>query len=332
MKKLLIWGTGQLAWHTINNVRQEEIIGYVDTYRSEHIFAGKPVHSPAEVPSLNWDAILVSLSCAEEVRKTCHATGIDMGKVIYVYGNVLTEDMNENYDFVREICGDRFADSIKRRYHLVRETDVALEADQEELAAVSNQKHSMYQDDYIRVKTFALLAQQINETGVRGAAAELGVYRGDFAQYINAAFPDRDLYLFDTFGGFDEAELAKETSGMMQAAGRDIFKKTEIDTVMEKMRWKEKVIVKPGFFPDSLNGLEDTFAFVSLDCDWEESLYQGLAYFYPRIARGGYLMMHDYNNFLTCAKKAIARYETELHMRLAKVPICDNQGSLIITK
>lgn len=321
-----------MAWHTINHVCEDEIIGYVDTYRSAHRFAGKPVYAPAEVSELEWDAVLVSLSCAEEVRATCREIGLDTDKVIYVYGNVLTADMNEDYDFVREICGDKFADSIKSRYHLVREIDVNPGADYEELAAVSTQKQSMYQNDYIRIKTFSLLARQITDANVSGAVAELGVYRGDFAQYINAAFPDRTLYLFDTFDGFDETELEKETSGMMQAAGRDIFRKTEVATVMKKMRWEERVIVRPGLFPDSLNGLEDTFAFVSLDCDWEESLYQGLVYFYPRMARGGYLMIHDYNNFLTCAKKAVARYEAQLQTRLAKVPICDNQGSLVITK
>ena len=43
-------------------------------------------------------------------------------------------------------------------------------------------------------------------------------------------------------------------------------------------------------------------------------------------------MIHDYNNFLGCAKKAVARYEKENGVLLAKVPICDNQGTLVITK
>ena len=80
-----------------------------------------------------------------------------------------------------------------------------------------------------------------------------------------------------------------------------------------------------------MESLEDTFAFVSLDCDWEESLYQGLKYFYPRLREGGYIMVHDYNNVLECAKKALQRYEKECG-RVPKVPICDAQGSIILTK
>lgn len=55
-----------------------------------------------------------------------------------------------------------------------------------------------------RVATMRLLAEQIHELEIPGDAAELGVYRGDFAVHINAAFPDRLLHLFDTFEGFAE--------------------------------------------------------------------------------------------------------------------------------
>ena len=43
-------------------------------------------------------------------------------------------------------------------------------------------------------------------------------------------------------------------------------------------------------------------------------------------------MLHDYNNFLDCAKKAVQRYENDMGIMLHKVPVCDAQGSLIIVK
>ena len=43
-------------------------------------------------------------------------------------------------------------------------------------------------------------------------------------------------------------------------------------------------------------------------------------------------MIHDYNNALDCADKAIRRYEKEIGKLLPKVPICDTQGSIILTK
>lgn len=38
------------------------------------------------------------------------------------------------------------------------------------------------------------------------------------------------------------------------------------------------------------------FAFVHLDGDRFQTTLDGLRFFYPRLARGGYVMGHDYNN------------------------------------
>ncbi len=61
--------------------------------------------------------------------------------------------------------------------------------------------------DYVRFGALQLLFLEIKENQVEGCMAELGVYRGDFARHINRAFPDRILYLFDTFEGFDKKDL-----------------------------------------------------------------------------------------------------------------------------
>ena len=58
-----------------------------------------------------------------------------------------------------------------------------------------------------RYATMRLLAEQINELNIPGDTAELGVFRGDFAAAINAAFPERTIHLFDTFTGFDKADI-----------------------------------------------------------------------------------------------------------------------------
>jgi O-methyltransferase len=60
--------------------------------------------------------------------------------------------------------------------------------------------------DYIRVCSFELAAEEIHAQAVAGSIAELGVYKGDFAKHLSAAFPDRKLYLFDTFTGFHEQD------------------------------------------------------------------------------------------------------------------------------
>jgi O-methyltransferase len=67
--------------------------------------------------------------------------------------------------------------------------------------------------DYVRSATLELLCKRLVD--IPGAAAELGVYKGPFAQMINKLLPDRKLYLFDSFQGFAENAGASDS---MQAA------------------------------------------------------------------------------------------------------------------
>ena len=110
------------------------------------------------------------------------------------------------------------------------------------------------------------------------------------------------------------------------------YQKTSLDIVLQKMDHKEKVVIKKGYFPDSLQGLEDIFAFVSIDVDFGDSIYNGLKYFYPRLAQGGYIMVHDYNSRLANVKQAVYKYENENGGHLAMVPVCDGAGSIVIAK
>src|SRR6476660_1369139 len=71
--------------------------------------------------------------------------------------------------------------------------------------------------DYIRLATLELVSNEIYRKNLPGNVAELGVYKGGFAKHINAYFPDRKFYLFDTFEGFHlddvQNEKAKNYSG-----------------------------------------------------------------------------------------------------------------------
>lgn len=66
--------------------------------------------------------------------------------------------------------------------------------------------------------------------------------------------------------------------------------------------------------------------------DFWESIYAGLNYFYPRLLEGGYIFLHDYNSGLQGVENAVDRYEREQGGALCKVPLCDANGTLVITK
>ncbi len=184
--------------------------------------------------------------------------------------------------------------------------------------------------NYIRISNFELVVQEILEMNVPGNVAEVGVYKGEFAKYINEAFPNRTLYLFDTFEGFNEKDILIEKQNDFSKGDQD-FANTSVMEVLSKMKNKEKCIVKKGYFPESLAGLEDTFCFVSLDPDLYKPILDGLEYFYPRLSKGGYIFIHDYNNDLySGAKKAVREFCAKY--QVAYTPITDSWGTVVISK
>lgn len=204
----------------------------------------------------------------------------------------------------------------------------------------SNQKEYSQYYDYCRYRTFELVAEQIKAENIQGGVAEAGVNEGDFAFMINLCFPDRQLYLYDTFDGFDERDIEVEMNNAYSCEEwlkRKPFSGTtasnKMQSVMQKMRFPESCIIRKGYFPESA-AQEDknTFAFVSIDMDLYAPIRAGLEFFYKRLSKGGYIFLHDYNHDnLTGAKVAVKEYE-QMHGLLSKVPIADGSGTLIITK
>ena len=116
-----------------------------------------------------------------------------------------------------------------------------------------------------RLAAMRMLSEQIREYAIPGDVAELGVYRGDFAVCLNAAFPDRKLHLFDTFSGFDTRDVAFERAGGLSGARAGDFGDTSVEAVLARLPRRELAVPHIGWFPDSFSGLENTrFAFVSV--------------------------------------------------------------------
>lgn len=191
----------------------------------------------------------------------------------------------------------------------------------------------LYAQFDIRSATMLRLAERILQKQVPGAAAELGVYKGDLAWKLNALFPDRPLYLFDTFEGFDARDIAAETSSGYSRAAEGDFADTSAEAVLARLPHPERAILRKGFFPETAAGLSDVrYAFVSLDADLYAPILAGLEYFYPRLNPGGIILLHDYNNGrFKGAKQAVADYEAA-HQSLPLVPLCDLHGTAVILR
>lgn len=190
----------------------------------------------------------------------------------------------------------------------------------------------------LRAAALRLAAAEIAEGNVEGCAAELGVYRGAFAAEINRLLPDRTLYLFDTFKGFAPEDLAIEQKlGVLGKTGD--FTDTSALLVRGVLPHPEKAVFIPGRFPESLSGYLEKrgeaslpkLAFVSLDPDLYEPVYQGLKVFYPLLSEGGMILIHDYNSCqFPGVHQAVERYCREEHLFV--IPLMDLHGSAILRK
>jgi len=184
--------------------------------------------------------------------------------------------------------------------------------------------------DFVRYTTLELCVNEIKTNNVLGNIAELGVYKGEFAKRLNQLFPERKLYLFDTFEGFHHNDISTEKQSNFSSGEQD-FSDTSVELVLSKMKYRENCIVKKGYFPESASGVEDRFCFVSLDTDLYEPILSGLQFFYPRLQPKGYIFVHDFNNDLyKGARKAVVEFCTANN--IGYLPIPDSGGTAIITK
>lgn len=176
------------------------------------------------------------------------------------------------------------------------------------------------------LQDFASISQKLD-----GAVAELGVYRGDFARYINEAFASKKLYLFDTFEGFASDDVSKDRA-MAHSLGARHFSNTSVELVLSKMPHKEQCVIQKGWFPQSAAGLEnERFCFVNLDCDLYEPILAGLRFFMPRMVRGGVVLVHEYfSQGYVGVKEAVEEYLSENGAGVAKLPIGDNLSIALI--
>jgi O-methyltransferase len=145
-----------------------------------------------------------------------------------------------------------------------------------------------YHDD-VRYSTIALALQRIQTESIPGAFAEIGVYQGATSLFIHTQCPDTKFYLFDTFEGFEGRDL--------EHGNDERFRDTSIEAVQELLGPSPHLEFRKGHFPGTSQGLEgERFSFVMLDVDMYQPSLQVFRFFYPRLVRGGYFFMHDYNS------------------------------------
>ena len=186
-----------------------------------------------------------------------------------------------------------------------------------------------------RIISLELASREIYKYGIQGNVAEVGVYRGYFASFINHFFPDRVLYLFDTFCGFDKRDIEIEKERQFsEFKEHSCFLDTDEMVVYDKMEYKDRCVLKKGYFPDTTYDVDpnEMFCFVHLDTDLYLPTLNGLRFFYPRLTRGGFIFVHDFNGVAQGVRHAVKEFCDENGIGYVCLPDSVIKGSNVITK
>lgn len=167
---------------------------------------------------------------------------------------------------------------------------------------------------------------------LEGELAECGCYVGTSAFFIAQASTHGTLYLFDSFQGLSSpSSLDRDVGDAVipwSEGGGDLS--TSEATLRHNLACYDSVVVFPGWIPERFKEVSDKqFRLVHIDVDLYQPTRDSLEFFYPRLVKGGVIVMDDYG-FKTCPGATQAAKELATSQRVGIVHLATGQG--VITK
>ncbi len=186
-----------------------------------------------------------------------------------------------------------------------------------------------------RIHAVCEAARYIEKNRIPGAIVECGVWRGGSMMAVAKTLllikhTERELFLFDTFDGMsipDEndislaGEKASELVRQHKKSEADLFwcyapLEAVKQAVLSTGYPKERVHFVKGRVEETLpQEAPEQIALLRLDTDWYESTRHELDTLYPRLVRGGVLILDDYGHWQG-ARKAVDDYIEKHKLRL----------------
>jgi O-methyltransferase len=192
-------------------------------------------------------------------------------------------------------------------------------------------KNSPRNDKGDLVRLYFLLSQieYLKNNNIPGLIAEVGVFKGTTAKLFHEAFPNKEMLLFDTFEGFDKRDIKhQKEKSKAEIGGWNV----SIKEVQKFIGNSTKIELIKGYFPETTSKIDSNnqYSLVHLDADLYNPQITGLEYFYPRMAKGGIIIIHDCNNEYFGSRKAL----DDFFYDKLEIPIVipDKSGSAIVVK
>lgn len=134
---------------------------------------------------------------------------------------------------------------------------------------------------------------------VPGDVVELGCYKGDtsliLAEIIRGT--GKKLWIYDSFEGLPQKSTQDESAlGEDFKAGELYVTKREVKQRFLRAGLTVPVIKKAWFNELTHSDLPSQICFAFLDGDFYQSIKDSLGLVGPKMAKGGVILVHDYNN------------------------------------
>lgn len=172
--------------------------------------------------------------------------------------------------------------------------------------------------------------RHIVKTGVEGCFVECGVWRGGSSMAMALALlqeqdTQRALHLFDTFEGMTQPlDIDRKRDGTLakdhlkRDPGRvgEVWAVATLEDVQTNMRStgypEDRICFRKGPVEETIprHSPEGQIALLRLDTDWYESTRHELIHLFPKLSKGGILIIDDYGHWAG-ARKAVDEYFAE---------------------
>jgi len=177
-----------------------------------------------------------------------------------------------------------------------------------------------------RIYSLIQAVRYVSTNNIAGDIVECGVWKGGSmaaAAMTLAELGDtcRDLWLFDTFEGMSEPTA--EDTDYSGAPGSEVLKHDPwckcADAPIEQV---QKVLYETGYPKDRMRFIKgrveetlplsapEAISLLRLDTDWYESTIHELKHLFPRLAKGGVIIIDDYGHWRG-ARRACDEYFSE---------------------
>ena len=155
------------------------------------------------------------------------------------------------------------------------------------------------------------------QIALEGDMAEVGVYQGGSAKLICETKKEKELYLFDTFTGLPELSN-DDTHFGKKYWYKNQFNNTSVDSIEKLLGKYENVHIIKGVFPESGEEIiNKKFCFVHLDVDLYKSTIDALRFFFPKMVKGGIILIHDFHS--DGIQKAFREFKNENSVQLIEL-------------